>query len=139
MKVLLAMLLFVYSVSAIELGSFIPLHFSCVDQSVHTDLGVVNARLDVFKKGTTFNAQLILSKNNAFVTGFKQASFVSTGNGEVNFIPQGHAFQIANEGTVVPLEHAALSITQSANKDILVRFNSESTGPVISYDRLKCR
>lgn len=138
MKVLLSVLLFVFSVGAIELGSFIPLHFSCVDPSVHTDLGVVNARLDVFKKGTTFTAQLILSKDNAFVTGYKQSSTASTVNGRVSFVPQGHAYQLDNEGAVIPLQDAAIVITQSSSKGIQIRFNSQ-TGPYITYARAHCR
>lgn len=137
MKVLLSVLMFVYSVSAVELRSFIPLHFSCVAPVVDTDYGVVKARLDVFRKGIEFTAQLILSKDNTFLTGFKQLSSAHSENGIVSFAPQGQALQIGQEGTQRPLQDTIV-ITQSPNKNIQVRFTTQNN-PYITYHPTNCR
>lgn len=127
------------NVSAVELGSFIPLHFSCIDPSVHTDLGVVDIRLDVFKKGTSFQTQAILSKDNEFVTGFKQASALSVANQTAALVPDGIVYQLESDGRSVEAADIKIYVEQVATKEVHVSIGSVQTSDFVKYKTINCR
>tara|TARA_B110001454_G_scaffold219099_1_gene249913 strand:- start:17791 stop:18222 length:432 start_codon:yes stop_codon:yes gene_type:complete len=142
MKTLLGRLLIGLSLSlnvrAVELGSFIPLHFSCIDPSIHTDLGVVDIRLDVFKKGTSFQTQTVLSKDNEFVTGFKQASLLSAQNQIVALIPGGVGYQMEPDGRLVESSDIEISIQQLASAEFQISIGSAKTPNFVKYKTANC-